>query len=167
MHAVDTAGDTILRFKDVDTCVQQLKNHAQNRMYVCIFYFVFTPYYYIIFVSLPYVCAICSRCMVTRAVYSQVEASNLHVSNTTEWNVTSCRPTFRRDQIANGLATIPGVSAVESRRLAARIIASKFPASIEDVKHYCCKNFCIDCKGSRLYGDVQVLHIMSYMHCMS
>ena len=94
--------------------------------------------------------------MLTRAVYLQVEASNLCITDSTDWNVTSCSPKFRRDQVAKALGTIAGVTDTAARQLAMRIPATKYPACIEDVKKYCCKNICSDCKGVRLYGDVQV-----------
>ena len=110
----------------------------------------------------PYMCEtvcvqLCTpRCLIKRAIYAQVEVSNLNVTNTADWVVTSCRPRFRRDQIANALASLTGVSRLTSRQLAARIPASMYPATTEDVKKYCCKNLCIECNGARLYGDVQV-----------
>ena len=94
--------------------------------------------------------------MITRAVYSQVEVSNLHLNNSTCWNVAKCRPKFRRDQVAKGLATISDVDAKAARQLAMRIPAAKYPACIEDVRKYCCENIYSDCKGAKLYGDVQV-----------
>lgn len=94
--------------------------------------------------------------MLTRAVYLQVEASNLCINNSTEWNVASCSPKFRRDQVAKGLGTIAGVTDAAARQLAMRIPATKYPVCIEDVKKYCCKNIYSDCKGVRLHGDVQV-----------
>ena len=152
-------GDTIIRFKDAATCVQILKNYATTRRFI---------YVYVCVCLLPSKCACVSRIhlcttrrLIKRAIYAQVEVSNLNITKTTYWVVTSCRPKFRRDQIAKGLSSLTGVSILASRQLAARIPASKYPATIQDVKNYCCKNVCIECNGARLYGDVQV---SEYMH---
>ena len=106
--------------------------------------------------QIVHACMCVPRCLIKRAIYAQAEISNLNINNTTYWVVTSCRPRFRRDQIAKGLSSLTGVSISASRQLAARIPASNYPATIEDVKKYCCENVCIECNGARLYGDVQV-----------
>ena len=45
---------------------------------------------------------------------------------------------------------------MEACRLAARIPAQEYPAPVETVIKYCCKNFCNSCKGVRLHGGVQL-----------
>ena len=86
----------------------------------------------------------------------QAETTDLGITMADSWNVKSCHPRLRRDQIANGLSKLPGMSAATGRKLAKLILASEYPASIEAVKNYCCINFCRSCKGARLHGSVQV-----------
>ena len=96
------------------------------------------------------------RCLITRAIYLQAEGSNLCITDTDVWRADYCRLKFRRDQIAKGLTTLDGVDEKAGRRLARRIPAREYPARIEAVKKYCCKNFCTTCRGARLHGDIQV-----------
>lgn len=127
-YADETVGDNIARFKDGETCLSILKRYVQGR----------------------------KRCLLTRAIYLQAEVSNLCINDYDTWRVTSCRPKFRRDQIAKGLSTLDGVDDKTGRVLARRIPAREYPAQIEAVKKYCCKNFCKTCRGARLHGDIQV-----------
>ena len=99
------------------------------------------------------------RCLLTRSIYGEAEVNDLGVTTTDVWRVRSCRPKFRRDQIVRGLANLSGVTSKLSLQLAKRIPRTEYPASIESVKKYCLKNFCRDCKGGRLYGDVQVTRL--------
>ena len=95
------------------------------------------------------------RCLVTRAIYDEVEINDLGVTDGDLWRVRSCRPRLRRDQIARGLSKL-GVSAGNGIRLAKLIPRSLYPASIEVVQKYCLRNFCRDCKGAHLHGGVEV-----------
>ena len=72
-----------------------------------------------------------------------------------------CRPRLRRDQIATGLSTTSGVEPKAARTLAARIPAKicNTGATMEAVIHYCCLNYCRDCKGARLHGNVDDIDI--------
>ena len=128
ISADGTDGDKVVRFKDGEACLTSLKSYAQGR----------------------------KRCLVTRAIYIQAEVSNLCINDADTWRADYCRPKFRRDQIAKGLATLDGVDEKQGRRLAFRIPAHEYPAGIEAVKQYCCKNFCTTCRGARLHGDIQV-----------
>ena len=128
LYSDETSGDQVLRFKDGEACLSILKKFVQGR----------------------------KRCLLTRAIYLQAEVSNLCINDYDTWRVTSCRPKFRRDQIAKGLATLDGVDEKAGRRLAYRIPAREYPAPIKAIKKYCCKNFCRACRGARLHGDIQV-----------
>ena len=85
-----------------------------------------------------------------------MEGKELNINDTEEWNVRSCRPRFRHDQIAKGLWTLDGVSDLTGRILAARIPAAQYPADIKAVLKYCCKHFCQGFKGARLHNGARV-----------
>ena len=89
-------------------------------------------------------------------VYTQANTCDLGIDDNTEWQVRSCKPRFRLEQVASGLCKLEGVSDTLGRSLAERIPADEFPVCIESVIKYCCKNYCKDCKGARLYGGVEV-----------
>lgn len=71
------------------------------------------------------------RCLLTRAIYGEVEVDDLGVTTTDVWRVRSCRPKLRRDQIVRGLSNLPGVSLQLALKLAKRIPRTAYPASIE------------------------------------
>ena len=71
-----------LRFKDEATCLSTFKTYIKYR----------------------------KRCLLTQAIYKEVEVSDLGVDDTKVWKVRSCLPRLRRDQIAKGLSNLPGVS---------------------------------------------------------
>lgn len=98
------------------------------------------------------------NCLLTQAIYAKTEIKDLGIVETTKWKVRQCRPRLRRDQIASGLEKITGGQAKAARLLAAQIPASVYRdgASIEDVIKYCCINYCVNCRGARLHGNVHV-----------
>ena len=98
------------------------------------------------------------NCLLTQAIYAKAEVKDLGIEEESVWKVRQCRPRLRRDQIASGLETLTGGQTKHARSLAARIPAAVYQmgASIEDVIKYCCINYCVNCKGARLHGNVHV-----------
>ena len=101
------------------------------------------------------------RCLLSRAIYGEVTIKDLGVTTTEAWKVRSCRPKLRREQVVRGLSKIPDVSVELGRRLANLIPRYEYPASIESIKKHCCRNFCRDCKGAYLHGDVRIKGFVS------
>ena len=147
--ADDSHGAAEIRFKDAAACLTTFRIYIKLRI----------------------------RCLITRCVYAQAKTSDLSVKKTTDWNVRSCKPRLRREQVgivdidtttsaphhhhhhrqvASGLSTLDGVSDTLGRTLASHIPSDLLPATIETVIQYCCKNYCRSCKGARLHGGVQV-----------
>ena len=60
-----------IRFKDAAACLKTFRNYIKLQI----------------------------RCLITRGVYAQAKASDLSVKSTTDWNVRSCQPRSRRDQV--------------------------------------------------------------------
>ena len=123
-----TRDETILRFKDKETCLKIFKRYVKARI----------------------------RCLITRVIYSMAEVDDLCITDCDLWKVRCCRPRLRRDQIAKGLCKLYGVDDKTGRDLARRIPSEAYPADIHAVKKYCCKNFCKRCHGARLHGDISV-----------
>ena len=96
------------------------------------------------------------RCLLSRAVYGEAESGDLGISNNNAWKVRACRPKLRRDQVVKGMLKLPGIENQTAIQLAARIPGREYPAGIDAIKKYCCKNFCQDCHGARLFGNINM-----------
>ena len=67
----DRGGRAEIRFKDAAACLKTFRNYIKLQI----------------------------RCLITRGVYAQAKASDLSVKNTIDWNVRSCHPRSRREQV--------------------------------------------------------------------